>query len=517
MSLWYECGNGSARVTSGWAYKKHPLDFYICCTGPSLREVSNSDFKHPGIFTIGINTSYPYIKPDLWIGMDKPECYDSKLWWEPFRKICRGPYINTQFHGYALKSMPNTFFADVKKPEKDAEIFERRSHDIDFIWRKNTLVVALHTAIWMGAQRIHLVGCDLGGPRDYYDNRVLTDEQKAHNKKLYDSQVIWLKWFYQASKKRGIEVISCSEQSPINDIVTYKNIHESLIESRRRVPQINSEIVHAIDANRAPKKEQPKAEPKKVASEKAEIQVLNPNDKLRVFVGASEQEGVPTKVLESSIKRRATIPVGVYSLGEVMKKKGIEVPTPKDPQNRPKTNFSFHRWCIPEICDYKGKAVYCDSDQIVLEDVGELLKFFDKYPGKSVLVMSDKKEYIETSVMLIDCEKVNWDIRKIVKKLDEGSLNYKSLMFKMGLESKDNYIVGADPEWNSLDKFEQGKTKLVHYTNRGTQPYKGGKSPLTHLWIDELCAALNIGYVSKDEVASAVKNRWISTNCLQAK
>ena len=506
MALWYDCGNGFAKA-SGFARKKNELDFYICCTGPSLSEVRSEDFKIPGVFTIGLNTTYPHIKPDLWVGMDKPDCYDPKIWWESFNKICRGSYSSEIFHGHELKNMPNTFFADVKKPKEESELFKLRGHDINFVWEKNTLAVALHIAVWMGARKIHLVGCDLGGTRDYYDGRVLTGEQRKHNQNLYLYQRKYLRRFHENAKEYGIELISCSEQSPINNKVPFINVHEALLKSRNKTPSINSKIVHVLET------EKPKE--KIVAEKKQEAQILNPKDKLRVFVGASEQEGVPTKVLESSIKRRATFPVGVYSLGDVMKKKGIEVPVPIDPKNRPKTNFSFHRWCIPEICDYKGKAVYCDSDQVVLEDIEELLLMFDKYPDKSVIIMSDSQPFYETSVMLIDCEKVKWDIKDIVKRLDSGELTYKSLMFKMSLVNREEYIVGAEKQWNSLDQYNEKKTKLLHFTNRSTQPYKGGKSPLTHIWMEELKVAKQIGYVSSKEIKKAVAKNWISKNCLE--
>ena len=76
--------------------------------------------------------------------------------------------------------------------------------------------------------------------------------------------------------------------------------------------------------------------------------------------------------------------------------------------------------------------MYCDSDQIVLEDIAKLVELFDKYPDKSVIILSDNKKYIETSVMLIDCERARWDIRDIVRRLDSDELNYQSLMFNMG-------------------------------------------------------------------------------------
>ena len=71
MALWYECGSGPIKLAKSFAKKDLGLDVYICCTGPSLADVKNEQLQVPGVFTIGINTSYPHIKPNMWIGIDK--------------------------------------------------------------------------------------------------------------------------------------------------------------------------------------------------------------------------------------------------------------------------------------------------------------------------------------------------------------------------------------------------------------------------------------------------------------
>lgn len=489
MALWYDSGKGLVKLEKSFAKKNLGLDVYICCTGPSLKEAKNQDFQIPGVFTIGINTSYPYIKPNLWIGMDKPECYDPDIWWEPFFKICRGNYSEETIGGFKIKNLANTFFADVA-PNSDPEyIFKSRQHDIKFLWKKNTLTVALNTAVWMGAKRIFLVGCDLGGDSDYYDDRVLSEAQKKYNKALYKEQAKYLRSFYKIAKKYNIELISCSKDSPINDTLPYYNIDYALLSSRDKVPRIKKKILHATELEKP---------------------------KLKVFVGAEQMELVPTKVLEYSINARSSVPVEVKPLYESMKESGIQVPTPMKVENRPRTNFSFHRWCIPELCGYKGKALYCDSDQIVFEDIAKLFSLFDKYPDKSVIVLSDQSKYVETSVMLIDCEKVDWNIKDIVRKLDSGELNYQKLMFNMGLLKKEDYMIGADPEWNSIDKYTEGQTKLLHYSHRANQPWKQGISEYTDLWMQELKKAVDAGFISKDLIERHVNKKFLGEICLQS-
>ena len=511
MGLSYECGNGWIELKKSWAKKNLGLDVYLCCPGPSLSDVNPDSFRIPGVFTVGINTSYPHIKPNLWIGMDKPGCYDSRIWWEPFNKICRKSFWNEAVGDYSLKNLPNVLFADVSEASSPQEIFTRRAHDTSFVWKKNTLITALHLIMWMGARRIFLVGCDFGGEKDYYDDRKLSDSHREYNKKLYSQQVEYLSWLKREAKKHGVSIHSCSPSSPINKNIPYIPLSEALEQSAANVPNINSTVEHclAVEQNAGPS-----VGPKGDKGVEGEPGIEDPL--LQVFVGAEPQELVSSKTLEYTIFSKSSIPVTVQPLFEALKEKGLQIPMPSDPANRPKTNFSFHRWCIPALCGYKGKALYCDSDQIVFEDVAKLLELFKKYPDKSVIILSDKKNYIETSVMLIDCERARWDIEQIVDRLNSNELNYNSLMFEMGHMKPWEYIVGVDRAWNSLDHYVEGETKLLHYTNRTTQPWIKGLSEHTNLWLSKLKLAIQNGYLSKELVQKYVKKKLIGKTCLKA-
>jgi hypothetical protein len=511
MGLSYNCGKGRVELTKSWAKKNLGLDVYLCCPGPSLANVNPEDFKIPGVFTVGLNTSYPYIKPNLWIGMDKPGCYDPRLWWEPFNKICRKPFWNETVGDYALKDLPNVLFADISKADNIKEIFTRRAHDTSFVWRKNTLITALHFIIWMGARRIFLVGCDFGGEKDYYDDRELSDGNRQYNKRLYSQQVECISSLKKDAVKYGIDIRSCTPSSPVNEKISYLPLEEALDQSSKRVPIINSPIEHCLNINQ---NAGPSAGPKGDKGVEGEPGIEDPP--LQVFIGAEPQELVSSKTLEYTIFSQSSIPVTVKPLFEALKEKELQIPVPNDPANRPKTNFSFHRWCIPALCNYKGKALYCDSDQIVFEDVAKLLELFKEYPDKSVIILSDKKHYIETSVMLIDCERARWDIGQIVDKLNSNELNYNSLMFEMGHMKPWEYIVGVDSAWNSLDHYVEGKTKLLHYTNRATQPWIKGLSEHTNLWLSKLKLAIQNGYLSKELVERYVKKNIIGKTCLKA-
>lgn len=249
MAIWYETGNGMVRTKM--ARCNIGTDVYLCCPGPSLADVNDADLHIPGVYTVAINTTYPHIRPDLWIGMDEPECYAPSLWWEPFIKIARGGYQNRQCQGHPISRCPNVYFADCAEPKNRNELFQLRAHDIKFVWHKNTMAITMHILVWMGAKRIYLLGSDLGGAKDYYDDRVLTDDQRKYNRRLYGYINDYLKWFSEEGSQHGIELISCTPDSPINEYLPYYSVQDALAISRARVPATSDiPVKHVLDVRK---------------------------------------------------------------------------------------------------------------------------------------------------------------------------------------------------------------------------------------------------------------------------
>lgn len=245
----------------------------------------------------------------------------------------------------------------------------------------------------------------------------------------------------------------------------------------------------------------------------------NDLEPMRVFVGTDDSQTVATKVLEYSIKKFASRPV------EVVYMRDLKVPTPKDKQNRPRTGFSFYRFMIPQLAGYKGRALYVDADMQVFTDLAELWRI--PFGEQKVLCTSQPepppawrnnpffKPGRQFSVMLLDCSRLDWDINEIVKGLDDGKYTYPQLMFDLCLVKPHEIDDRIPPEWNHLEQYSPGLTKLIHYTVVPTQPWKTNKNPLASVWIRCFAEAVQEGVVTREDIEVGVANKHLDPALLE--
>lgn len=220
---------------------------------------------------------------------------------------------------------------------------------------------------------------------------------------------------------------------------------------------------------------------------------------IRVFVGTQSEQWLCTKVLAFSIKLRTSASVDVYQLHHST----IKYELPKDKKNQPRTPFSFQRFLIPELCGFTGKAIYLDSDMQVFTDIRDLA--YREMEGQDILnvwEVSDDKRLPQFSVMLMDCAALQWKISDIIKMLDTGELTYEELLHEMKIAKN----VGSELEqaWNSLEYFEQGETKLIHYTDMNQQPWLYRHNPYAAVWVEELANAIQYGYLTRSDVKQEI-------------
>jgi hypothetical protein len=240
MPLWTDYGNGWQQVKAARADNPHAA--FLCCPGPSLARLER-DLRGRGRTIYALNTAYPKVKPDVWIGLDRMACFDAGLWEESFAKVTRYFRDDTG----RMRHRPNVFYADIAVGNVH-EIFTRRDNESKFLWVRNSLMFALNFLVWSGHKRIYLVGCDLGGETDYYDARVLTAEQRANNRRLYDAQRENVRQLAPLAARNGIEFISCTEDSPLNHFLRYVPVDEAIAEVEP--PREEKPPVHVFEADK---------------------------------------------------------------------------------------------------------------------------------------------------------------------------------------------------------------------------------------------------------------------------
>lgn len=227
----------------------HGADVYLCCPGPSLATLDPSLLQKPGIVTIAVNSAYPKVRPTIWAGTDHPTCFDQNFLWEPFIKVLRMCWRDQWVFGKPIKECPGVYFADVDDKSHALEMWDRQTDNLALVAPvRNSFEAALHLALWIGARRIHLVGCDFGGGKDYHDDRQLTDHQRVNNQRLYHQLARRLIHHRVEGALRKIELISCTEGSPINSIMPHVPLDDAIAASVARVPVGWSPTLDARDA-----------------------------------------------------------------------------------------------------------------------------------------------------------------------------------------------------------------------------------------------------------------------------
>lgn len=227
---------------------------------------------------------------------------------------------------------------------------------------------------------------------------------------------------------------------------------------------------------------------------------------VRVYVGSQDAQMLSVKVLEYSIRKHASLTVEVHPLH--VAGADIRVPMPQALENRPRTPFSFQRFYIPQLAGFRGRAIYVDSDMQVFRDIRQLwtLPFGDadllaaREPGES----GRKPQF---SVMLLNCDRLRWNLDDIVARLDRGELTYKTLMYDMAVAEQ--VAADIDPSWNSLERYVEGETSLLHYTDMNTQPWISRENPLGYLWCRDLLEAVDSGFIPADYVREHVRLGYV--------
>lgn len=245
------------------------------------------------------------------------------------------------------------------------------------------------------------------------------------------------------------------------------------------------------------------------------------SEQLNVYVGSDESQELAVKVLEHSIKRHTTLSVNVISMTP------FPVKDPVDPRQRKRTGFSFSRFNIPKLNNYQGRAVYMDADMMVFKDIRELWEM--PFDGSKLIIQDDlnekhtktdgkdgapSKRIKQTAVMVLNCEKLDWDVDQIVKDLDDWKYSYEELMYHLCIMDEKDISYKLPFEWNSLEFYDQN-TRLIHYTDMKTQPWVAPNNKFGYLWFKELQLMLKNGSITRKEITDEIDKGYFRPSLIK--
>ncbi len=199
-----------------------------------------------------------------------------------------------------------------------------------------------------------------------------------------------------------------------------------------------------------------------------------------IYIGYDSREDLAYQVSKFSILNKSNeIDVHPLKLNELREKKLYW----RDEDKLGSTEFTFSRFLIPELNDYKGWALFCDCDLLFLEDTNNLFNLADDkyaimcaqhdYTPKEGMKMDGKAQTIYprknwSSVVLWNCghpsnKKINAELVNNPETTGKYLHRFSWL--------KDEEIGSISHEWNWLvgwyNEPSDGKPKALHYTEGG--------------------------------------------------
>lgn len=179
---------------------------------------------------------------------------------------------------------------------------------------------------------------------------------------------------------------------------------------------------------------------------------------LKVFIGYDPRQAVSYNVCQHSIIIRALKPVSIIPLvieTLPIKRQGL-------------TPFTWSRFLVPYLSEFKGISIFLDADIILQHDINELVDIVNNFnssneliPAVSVVKSMHKFEW--ASMMVFNCE--HPDNAKLTPEyIDHTNDRLHSIAWTESIgeiPSEWNHLVGYDKPWQkNIDK----DIKLIHYT-----------------------------------------------------
>ena len=224
-------------------------DLVIVGSSPSLEKIPSKILNSIKINTLALNNSAKYFNPDILVIADKPSHYYLSIILSP--KILKFvPYqyqLERVYQDYTWLDVPNTIFYFLIEDYNPEDILDSK----DIFWWKNVFMIALQISLKLGFKRIYFCGCDFRVRRkSYFDNEIkLSKEKMKYNKQTYDLAFEQFIDVLPRLLDSGIELISCSLDSRLNNRLRYVDIEKVYSEVNNIFDSFdkNSNLKHSLD------------------------------------------------------------------------------------------------------------------------------------------------------------------------------------------------------------------------------------------------------------------------------
>jgi lipopolysaccharide biosynthesis glycosyltransferase len=206
---------------------------------------------------------------------------------------------------------------------------------------------------------------------------------------------------------------------------------------------------------------------------------------LRIFIGFDKREAECADVLAYSLREHASIPLEI----QYLKLSELDFGRALDPLQS--TEFTYSRFLVPHLCDYRGKAIFMDCDMLCLGDIKEL-DDLDMSGYALRVVKHDHRPLAKTkmdgrvqttyprknwsSLMIMNCARLRLWSKQVVE-TQTGAFLHR-------FQGIDDGLIGDIPRtWNTLDWMDDN-TRLIHYTSGGPWFEQCKDHPYGAIWLD---------------------------------
>ena len=167
------------------------------------------------------------------------------------------------------------------------------------------------------------------------------------------------------------------------------------------------------------------------------------------------------------------------------------------------TEFTYTRFLSPYLNNYKGIAIFCDSDFLWECDIyEELMPYIEKMLNQKGSVCCVKHEYQEkkslkmNNLIQTDYPRKNWSslivfncLHEDCKKLTLNNVNNQSPAWLHRFQwCQDKNIIELPKTYNYLVEIyhDEDNPKVIHYTNGGPWHYLYQKTEFYEKWLKYL-------------------------------